>query len=114
MSNPTMQKSLQKEAIKWLKKVASSGVSNGRQSGIEAQYILAEAFGKGMYGLSIDFGKSFSLYLQASKQNHSEATYRVAVCYELGAGTKKVRDLLTKYYCNSTHSQIYNRIIIDL
>jgi len=50
---------------------------------------LAECYGNGSLGLQIDHEKAFSYYLQASKQSHPPSTYRAAVCYEHGAGTKK-------------------------
>jgi TPR repeat protein len=46
----------------------------------------------------MDHEKAFGLYLQASKQNHPAATYRVAVCYEVGAGTKKDGSKAILYY----------------
>lgn len=46
----------------------------------------------------MDHEKAFGLYLQASKQNHPDATYRVAVCYEVGAGTKKDANKAILYY----------------
>jgi TPR repeat protein len=38
---------------------------------------------------SSDPDRAFALFLQASKQSHPAATYKVALCYELGRGTKK-------------------------
>jgi TPR repeat protein len=46
----------------------------------------------------MDHEKAFGLYLQASKQKHPAATYRVAVCYEVGAGTKKDANKAILYY----------------
>ncbi|KAI6109993.1 hypothetical protein F5141DRAFT_1215454 [Pisolithus sp. B1] len=43
----------------------------------EAQFFLANCYGTGMLGL------------QAAKQNHAAASYRVTVCNELGAGTRR-------------------------
>ena len=42
-----------------------------------------------MLGLPVDHERAYHLYLQAAKQNHSAAAYRVAVCNEIGAGTKR-------------------------
>ena len=60
--------------------------------------MLAEWYGAGAAGLSMDHEKSFSLYSQAAKQSHPSATYRVAVCYEVGAGTKKDQNKAIQYY----------------
>ena len=50
---------------------------------------MAECYGHGSIGLSVDHEKAFHLYVQASKQSHPASTYRTAVCYEVGAGTKR-------------------------
>ncbi|KAI8971736.1 hypothetical protein BDF20DRAFT_886117 [Mycotypha africana] len=76
------------EAQKILKKLAThSGM--GKQGYPEAQYFLANAYAVGSIGLSVDLTKAAELYVQGSKQNHPGCTYRAAVCYEVGAGTKK-------------------------
>ncbi|KAI8341872.1 hypothetical protein BC941DRAFT_414721 [Chlamydoabsidia padenii] len=76
------------EAQRIVKKLASnSGL--GKTGYAEAQFYLADCYGTGKLGLAVDADKAFSHYLQGSKQNHPACTYRVAVCYELGAGTKK-------------------------
>ncbi|RKP08037.1 hypothetical protein THASP1DRAFT_16209 [Thamnocephalis sphaerospora] len=77
------------EALKWIKRLSSQGMGLGRSAYPEAQFFLANCYGNGSLGLSIDAEKAFGLYVQASKQNHAAATYRTAVCYELGAGTKR-------------------------
>jgi TPR repeat protein len=77
------------EGIKMIKKLASQPVSVGKFPLADAQFFLAECYGQGTCGLAVDHAKSFEYYLQASKQNFMNAAYRVAVCYELGAGTKK-------------------------
>lgn len=55
----------------------------------EAQFFLANCYGTGMLGLQVDHERAYHLYLQAAKQNHPAASYRVAVCNEIGAGTRK-------------------------
>ena len=40
----------------------------------------------------------FCRYVQASKQNHAAATYRAAVCYELGAGPRKDYARAVQFY----------------
>ncbi|KAI9224877.1 hypothetical protein BC828DRAFT_372287 [Blastocladiella britannica] len=81
------------EALKWAKRLAEKGPGglNGAKTPPcpDAMVYLAECHGNGMLGLPLDHDKAFSLYLQASKTGHATATYRVAVCYEVGAGTKR-------------------------
>ncbi|KAJ3223324.1 hypothetical protein HK099_001298 [Clydaea vesicula] len=78
-----------KEAVKIIKKLAAPGGLTGKQSFPEAQFLLAGFYGNGSLGLSIDHEKAFNLYMQASKLDHPASTYRTAVCYEVGAGTKR-------------------------
>lgn len=73
------------ESLKLLKKMAS--LSEGPLA--DAQFFLADLYGTGQLGLQADPEKAYMLYLQASKQNHPGATYRAAVCNELGAGTRR-------------------------
>ncbi|KAJ3099383.1 hypothetical protein HDU96_010723 [Phlyctochytrium bullatum] len=76
---------LHAEGLRWIKKLASSG----RHAPTEALFMLAEFHGTGALGVHVDHDKAFSLYQQAVKQNHPAATYRAAVCYELGIGTRR-------------------------
>lgn len=55
----------------------------------EAQFFLANCHGTGMLGLQVDHERAYHLYLQAAKQNNPSAAYRVAVCNEIGAGTRR-------------------------
>ena len=55
----------------------------------EAQFFLANCHGTGMLGLQVDHERAYHLYLQAAKQNNPPAAYRVAVCNEIGAGTRR-------------------------
>lgn len=55
----------------------------------DAQFFLANCHGTGMLGLQVDHERAYHLYLQAAKQNHPAAAYRVAVCNEIGAGTRR-------------------------
>ena len=80
-----MHDTLTVEAMKWLKRLATHGICPYP----DAQFMLAELYGRGEYGLKVNHGKAFALYCAASKQGHPASTYRVAVCYEMGAGTKK-------------------------
>jgi TPR repeat protein len=94
----TMRKLLEAEALRWLKRLATTAVGIGRPPLADAQFMLAEFYGKGMLALAVDHGKAFGLYVQASKQNHPTATYRAAVCYEVGAGTKKDNKRAVQFY----------------
>lgn len=89
---------LEQEGIKWIRRLATYGPGNLRQPLAEAQFLLAEYIGTGVYGLKINHQKAFNLYMQASKQNHSQSAFRVAVCYELGAGTKQDNMRAVQFY----------------
>ncbi|ORX62969.1 HCP-like protein [Hesseltinella vesiculosa] len=84
------------EAQRIAKKLANNGV--GKTGYGDAQFYLADCYGSGKLGLAIDADKAFSLYLQGSKQSHPGCTYRVAVCYEVGAGTKKDNGHAIQFY----------------
>ena len=71
------------ESLKVIRKLATQG-----QPYDEAQFFLANCHGTGMLGLQVDHERAYHLYLQAAKQNHPAACYRVAVCNEIGAGTR--------------------------
>ena len=64
----------------------------------EAQFFLANCYGTGMLGLQVDHERAYHLYLQAAKQNHPSATYRVAVCNEIGAGTRREPPRAAAFY----------------
>jgi uncharacterized protein len=64
----------------------------------EAQFFLANCYGTGALGLQVDHERAYHLYLQAAKQNHAAASYRVAVCNEIGAGTKKELPRAAAFY----------------
>lgn len=80
---------LLQESLKLIKKLATQGVGLGKPAYSDAQFFLANCLGNGSLGLQVDHEKAYNLYVQASKQNHAAATYRTAVCNELGAGTRK-------------------------
>ncbi|KAI9142365.1 HCP-like protein, partial [Paraphysoderma sedebokerense] len=87
------------EGLKLVKKLASTGTGVGKsQPYPEAMVFLAECYGNGTLGLNIDHDKAFHLYLQASKLNHPSATYRVGVCYDVGAGTKRDSARAREFY----------------
>lgn len=75
---------LLQESLRNIKKLAE-----GKEPYADAQFFLANLYGTGQLGLQVDHEKAYYLYLMASKLNHPAATYRSAVCNEIGAGTKK-------------------------
>ncbi|KAG0303888.1 hypothetical protein BGZ98_006172 [Dissophora globulifera] len=77
------------EGLKIIKRLATTGIGIGKHAYPEAQFFLANSYGNGSLSLQIDHDKAFHLYVQASRQNHPAATYRMAVCHEIGAGTKR-------------------------
>lgn len=91
------------EARHMLKTLANSSQSFGQGGEVEAQFLLASCYGMGALGWPINHYRAFQWYNQASKQNHPEATYRTAVCYELGIGTEKDGDRAIAYYRKAAH-----------
>jgi TPR repeat protein len=81
--------SLLQEALKLVKRLAMQGSGLGKPAYADAQFFLANCLGHGALGLTVDHEKAYNLYVQASKQNHPAATYRTAVCNEVGAGTRR-------------------------
>lgn len=65
------------DAYKIVKKLASNGSS-------EAMFYLADCYGTGQLGLEVNPKEAFQLYTSASKAGHAQASYRVAVCCEMG------------------------------
>jgi TPR repeat protein len=88
------------ESLKVLKRLVSEGGVGVKGEGgyPEAQFFLANMFGTGQLGLQVDHEKAYQLYMQASKANHPAATYRTAVCNELGAGTRKEVNRAVLFY----------------
>lgn len=85
--------SLIQESLKVIRKLATQGAAYD-----EAQFFLANCHGTGMLGLQVDHERAYHLYLQAAKQNHAAASYRVAVCNEIGAGTRKEPQRAAAFY----------------
>jgi TPR repeat protein len=75
---------LLQESLRNIRKLAE-----GKVPFADAQFFLANLYGTGQLGLGVDHEKAYYLYLMASKLNHPAATYRSAVCNEIGAGTRK-------------------------
>lgn len=72
------------ESLKTIRRLATE-----KEPYDEAQFFLANCHGTGMLGLQVDHERAYHLYLQAAKQNNPSAAYRVAVCNEIGAGTRR-------------------------
>ena len=86
------------ESLKLIKRLATTGMGLGKPPYAEAQFFLANCFGNGSLGLQVDHEKAYNLYVQASKQNHPAATYRTAVCNEVGAGTRRDHHRAVLFY----------------
>lgn len=84
---------LLQESLRNIKKLAE-----GKDPWADAQFFLANLYGTGQLGLQVDHEKAYYLYLMASKLNHPAATYRSAVCNEIGAGTKKDYNRAVLFY----------------
>ena len=84
---------LLQESLRNIKKLAE-----GKQPYPDAQFFLANLYGTGQLGLQVDHEKAYYLYLMASKLNHPAATYRSAVCNEIGAGTKRDNNRAVLFY----------------
>ncbi|KAJ3160119.1 hypothetical protein HDU86_000955 [Geranomyces michiganensis] len=95
--NKRHQEALYTEALKLIKKLVTTG-GIGKSAHADAQFFLAECYGNGTLNLPVDHDRAFSLYVQASKQSHPAATYRTAVCYEVGAGTKRDSSRAMQFY----------------
>lgn len=81
------------EALKVIRRLATQGDPYA-----EAQFFLANCHGSGALGLQVDHERAYHLYLQAAKQNHPAASYRVAVCNDMGIGTKKESSRAAAFY----------------
>ena len=84
------------ESLKVIRRLATQG-----QPYDEAQFFLANCHGTGMLGLQVDHERAYHLYLQAAKQNHAAGCYRVAVCNEIGAGTRADPQRAAAFYRKS-------------
>ncbi|CAL1703871.1 unnamed protein product [Somion occarium] len=88
-----LRDSLISESLKVIRRLATQGDAYD-----EAQFFLANCHGTGMLGLQVDHERAYHLYLQAAKQNHPAASYRVAVCNEIGAGTRREPQRAAAFY----------------
>lgn len=64
----------------------------------EAAYFLGCSYSTGALGLEVDAVRAFDLYTRAAKADHAQASYRAAVCYELGVGTRRDVDKALTWY----------------
>lgn len=72
------------QALKIVKKIA-----NAHTPLRDALFFLAVNYGLGGLGLDVNYEKAYDLYGRAARLDHPESVYRVAVCNEIGAGTKR-------------------------
>jgi TPR repeat protein len=88
---------LHTEALKWLKKAANA-TYNSKTGLPEALFYLADCYGNGSLGLTIDHERAFGFYTQGAKHDHPASIYRTGVCYEVGAGPKRDHSRAVQYY----------------
>jgi TPR repeat protein len=89
---------LLQESLKLIKRLATQSMGPNKPPYADAQFFLANCLGNGSLGLQVDHEKAYNLYVQASKQNHAAATYRTAVCNEVGAGTRRDHSRAVLFY----------------
>jgi TPR repeat protein len=64
-----------------------------------AQYYLADGLSSGLLNKNRpDNSQAFSLFVAASKHGHAESSYRAALCYEFGWGTRKDVQKSVQFY----------------
>lgn len=105
--------SMAKQVRRTLKRLAQRGYPGNQ----EAQYELANIYGSGDIGFSQNAQEACAWYIQASKQNHPEATFRAGMCFELGIGVKKDYDCAVMYYRKAAklcHAKSMYRLAIIL
>ncbi|KAK9446724.1 uncharacterized protein V1518DRAFT_378286 [Limtongia smithiae] len=80
-------------AQKIVKKLASKAYPEG-------VYFLGTCYGSdgGRMGLELNREKEYELYKKASKLGSAKASYRAAVCHEIGSGVKKDASKAWTYY----------------
>jgi TPR repeat protein len=88
---------LHAEAVRWIKKAAQV-TYNGKTGYPDASFFLADCYGNGTLGLSVDHNRAFGYYVQGTKHDHPASIYRTGVCYEVGAGPKRDHIRAVQYY----------------
>lgn len=63
----------------------------------QAQNALGECYQRG-YGVSIDYSKAVSCYLQAANSGNADAQYNLAVCYSRGLGVNRNQASAVTYF----------------
>lgn len=92
LANPIVRKQLLKEARAILQKLADRGYAY-------AQYYLGDGYASGFFNHGKpDNDKAFSLFIAAGKHGHAEASYRAALCYEFGWGSRRDVAKAVQYY----------------
>ncbi|KAF8940718.1 hypothetical protein BGZ58_005046 [Dissophora ornata] len=91
LEDPQARAELFDEAMKLLRKLATSGHA-------ESQHYLAECYASGFAKGKPDFDKAFPLWVQASKHGHPDAAYRTGRCYDEGRGTRKDSARAVQFY----------------
>lgn len=67
-----------------------------------AQYYLGDGYASGFFNKgSKDLERAFHLFVSASKHGHAESSYRAALCYEFGWGTRKDLAKCVQLYRNA-------------
>ncbi|KAI7905157.1 uncharacterized protein BX663DRAFT_501920 [Cokeromyces recurvatus] len=99
----TLNEAMIREARKLLKQLTHSGYIACKGIESEAQYLLGNCYGMGAFGWPINHKRAFQWYFHASKNGHTEATYRAAVCYELGIGIEKDASCAIMFYRKAAH-----------
>ncbi|KAI8641213.1 hypothetical protein BD408DRAFT_346613 [Parasitella parasitica] len=99
----TLGEAMVMEAKKLLKQLAHSSKHTGQGAEAEAQFLLGNCYGMGALGWPLNHKRAFQWYVQASKYSHPEATYRTAVCYEIGIGTSKDSSRALTFYRKAAH-----------
>lgn len=91
----TNQKAYIEEAYKLVRKLVSHNYP-------DAMFFLADCFGAGSLGLATDPKEAFTLYQSAGKLGHAQASYRTAVCCEIGSeeggGTRRDYQKAVQWY----------------
>ena len=92
LANPVVRKELIKEARAILQRLADKSYAY-------AQYYLGDGYASGFFnGGKPNDDKAFDLFIAAGKHGHAEASYRAALCYEFGWGSRRDFAKAVQYY----------------
>ncbi|KAG4305296.1 hypothetical protein PORY_001466 [Pneumocystis oryctolagi] len=102
LSNDNLKdtKFIKKNKEKYLSDAYSivKGLVNSNPPYPEAMFFLANCYGDGTLGLTVDHKQAYMLYHSASKYKHPQSIYRTGVCLEIGMGVKKNQEKAVQYY----------------